>query len=87
MTRQSELDPAEIGRLKREIAIIEGRGCARCGNTIGVLLEDSRTMYLFDGELGSSDDPNKPIPFCRPCASDHHAYWDDVWNDYHRGLL
>lgn len=53
--------------------------CLRCGNTNGVELEDSRTAY--------PDDPNSPIPLCRPCAEFHHGYWDGMWADYYSGLL
>jgi hypothetical protein len=59
--------------------------CIRCDSTDGVQMEDSRTMYHFEGELDSPEDPNKPIPLCRPCAADHHAYWNERWDDYRSG--
>lgn len=45
--------------------------CQRCDTTEGVQLEDSRTAYV--------NDPNAPVPLCRACAKDHHAYWDELW--------
>ena len=25
-------------------------------------------------------DPNAPSYLCRPCAKDHHEYWDEMWS-------
>lgn len=50
--------------------------CEECGEREGVAFESSRTMYDWDG-VGV--DPNRPIKFCRSCAADHHAYWDERW--------
>lgn len=61
--------------------------CVRCESTEGVKLEDSRTMYHFDGKIGSEDDPNRPIPLCRECAAEHHEHWDSMWADYYSDKL
>ena len=61
--------------------------CLCCTRTEGVEMENSRTAYHFEGELGSLDDPNKPIPLCRPCAEEHHMHWDDMWAEWRAGLL
>lgn len=61
--------------------------CIGCYGTDGVEMESSRTAYHFEGEIGSADDPNRPIPLCRPCAEEHHQYWTDMWAEYRSGLL
>lgn len=74
--------------------------CYGCGTVEGVALESSRTAYPFDGKplyltdvlkdprlLTASRDPNKPVWLCRPCAEEHHAFWDEQWADYRRGQL
>jgi len=38
-----------------------------------IQLEPSRTAYPWDGQ---GEDPNRPIPLCRPCAEEHHKHWD-----------
>jgi hypothetical protein len=60
--------------------------CERCAflgtiTTEGVQMENSRTTYHFEGIIGSPEDPNRPLPLCRSCAADHHAYWDSMWAD------
>jgi len=52
--------------------------CCHCGSTVEVLLESSRTAYCWDGK---GKDPNAPMPLCRECAKEHHAYWDDMWSN------
>ncbi len=74
-------------RLGELAADDELQTCLRCGSTVGVNLESSRTQYNFEGELGSPEDPNRPVPLCRTCAEDHHAYWDEMWAEYYGGLL
>jgi hypothetical protein len=59
--------------------------CVCCLSTEGVALEPSRTAYHFEGERGSPDDPNRPVPLCRPCAEEYHAYWDERWAEYYAG--
>ena len=64
--------------------------CERCGSTEGVELEDSRTAYapvtLSRWERLNLEDPvnppdlNAPVPLCRECAKEHHAYWDEMWD-------
>lgn len=66
--------------------------CAHCLGadlvvTKGVKMESSRTMYPFDGTPGSPEDPNKPIPLCRACASDHHTHWDEMWAHVRAGNI
>ncbi len=61
--------------------------CDRCLSTQGVAMEGSRTMYHFEGEIGSPDDPNRPVPLCRDCAREHHEFWDEMWNGYYGGLI
>ncbi len=61
--------------------------CLECDSTVGVQMESARTVYHFEGEVGSVDDPNRPIPLCRGCARNHHDYWDSMWADYYGGLL
>lgn len=41
------------------------------------------------GKASAADgsDPNADIPLCRSCAADHHEYWDDMWNQYHRDII
>lgn len=86
--RRSILDDYNaLQQRKAEIAVKENRGCLCCGEAIGVELEDSRTLYPHEGEIASEDDPNKPIPLCRRCAIEHHKHWDDLWDEYYRGLL
>lgn len=31
-------------------------------------------------------DPNAPVPLCRPCAKDHHEYWDEMWGNYYNQI-
>jgi hypothetical protein len=59
------------------------QACSHCGSKIGVEKESSRTMYHWDGK---GQDPNADILFCRPCASFHHDYWDEMWNEYYSGI-
>jgi hypothetical protein len=41
----------------------------------------------FEGESGSDEDPNRPVPLCREHAKEHHDHWDAMWDDHYRGLL
>lgn len=82
---------AELGKFAPS-RIVSGRSCERCelnGDRvkIGVKRESSRTMYHFDGEIGSADDPNRPVWLCRLCAAEHHAEWNATWAEYYAGLL
>jgi len=65
--------------------------CRGCGSDKNVRLEDSRTAYaqkpytlwmalIHDDKI---PDPNAPIPLCRECAAEHHAHWDEMWEEYH----
>lgn len=57
--------------------------CEMCGAADGVKLEDSRTLYAWDG---TGLDPNRPVNLCRACADQHHACWDSMWADYYSSL-
>ena len=65
--------------------------CERCEAVEGVELEGSRTRYeapritRYQRLSGNFPrDPNVPVALCRACAHDHHAYWDEMWEDYYR---
>lgn len=61
-----------------------GEMCSRCGSREGVEWEPARTAY----EPTEKDpDPNADIPYCRPCAGEHHEHWDDMWAEYNAGRL
>jgi hypothetical protein len=61
--------------------------CSHCGSTEGVELEDSRTSYSHEPTawdwIVETPDPNAPVPLCRVCAVEHHAYWDEMWAEYY----
>ena len=61
--------------------------CVDCGSKEGVEMECSRTAYHYEGESGGPDDPNRSRPFCRACAVEHHAYWDEMWAEHNTGRL
>jgi hypothetical protein len=77
---------------KRGIAMLEsGQGdyervceTPRCGATVGVELESGRTAYHYEGVPGAPEDPNRPLWLCRPCAEEHHDYWDEMWSNVPR---
>lgn len=65
--------------------------CMECGSSEDIRLEDSRTNYEpkpvtlwhhIREEL--PPDPNAPVALCRDCAADHHAYWDERWDEWYR---
>lgn len=61
----------------------EGTDCECCGHTTRtVTMEDSRTMYDWDGV---GEDPNRAKALCSMCAIEHHEYWDDMWDQYYQG--
>jgi hypothetical protein len=69
--------------------------CECCGSTEGVELESSRTAYdpgpmtryqwlqLDDPLNGKQPDPNVPLQLCRDCAAEHHAQWDQAWQEFY----
>jgi hypothetical protein len=59
-------------------------GCERCASFYPTTMQASRTAYAWNGE---GKDPNLPLRLCTDCAVDHHAYWDERWDDYWRGCL
>lgn len=49
------------------------------------LLSDSMRRYF---EKKMVDNPsNAPVPLCRPCAKEHHEYWDGMWEEYYAGCM
>jgi len=44
-------------------------------------------LLLDDPLNGDPPDPNAPFPLCRDCAAEHHAQWDERWNEYYASLL
>ena len=77
---------SEIAARRREINITEKGGCQRCGSTVNVTRRAQRTMYPYNGETGSPDDPNY-VTLCPPCHEENDAYWDERWEEYYGGLL
>ena len=65
-----------IAEAEKGTGVAEPFVCANCGSTTGVELESSRTAYAWDGQ---GVDPNANVPLCRPCAEQHHEYWDEQW--------
>ena len=49
-----------------------------CLEMCGVQEESPRTIYFWEGE---GPNPNRPPWLCRPCALEHHAFWDDMWSN------
>lgn len=38
---------------------------------------------MFEDPLNDDPpDPNAPFPLCRDCAADHHANWDERWQEF-----
>ena len=60
------------------------RMCGRCGSRDQVKLESARTQYC---PSETDPDPNADVPLCRPCAEEHHDYWNEMWNEYYAGRL
>ena len=73
-------------RIRRWLSDTRPRLCeGPCGWTVrGVALESGRTSYPWDG-VGT--DPNRPVWLCRPCAAEHHEYWDERWSEYNSDRL
>lgn len=73
-----------------EVTFILGRmlgECERCGSNEGVEIESARTQYHTEHNDDGPEDPNRGIAYCRPCAKEHHEYWDSMWADYYSGRL
>jgi len=80
----SHLRELFIGLWDDALAYGRGKMCARCGSREDVRYEAARTQY----EPTEDDpEPNADIPFCRPCAADHHEHWDGMWAEYYAGRL
>lgn len=75
--------------------------CEACGALEGVELEPSRTAYSqaplnrFDRIVKDEcaileedfRDLNAPTYLCRPCATDHHEYWNSQWDEFYASRL
>lgn len=59
--------------------------CEHCRSFWGLRLEDSRTMYHYEGKWENPDNPNRPVLLCNDCAETHHEHWDDMWAEYYDG--
>lgn len=55
--------------------------CRSCGTIRKVKLENSCTVYPWDGQ---GPDPNAPVPLCPVCADEHYEHWAEMWS-YARG--
>lgn len=69
--------------------------CERCGSTVGVKFQNSRTAYDtsyepwwkrlltvdIDSDVLEYINPNRDPVLCADCATEHHAYWDDMWSN------
>ncbi len=42
------------------------------------------TSYCWDG-IG--EDPNRDVRLCPECSSCHVSHWEEMWAEYHGGLL
>lgn len=80
-------EPVQITEEDVATILLSLSDCEQCGSSEGVEAESSRTQYHFDGEIGSPEDPNRDIRYCRACAKEHHEYWDSMWSDYYSGRL
>ena len=40
-------------------------------------------VYYLDPEDAYA---NCPIAYCRECALEHHAYWNEMWDEYYAGM-
>lgn len=81
-------EPAEYGPPPEDPEV-----CCHCGSREGVRMEPSYTAYWsppptrFDLALEERPlDPNRDRPYCRPCAEDHKAFWDEQWKEYYGNL-
>jgi sucrose-6-phosphate hydrolase SacC (GH32 family) len=85
MSADLPIDPSSSRLI--DFLVGQAGGCEACGTTEGVEREDARTAYHFEGEVGSFEDPNRGVMLCRDHAAMHHAYWDEMWAEYHSGRL
>lgn len=69
-----------------EIAQDEGRGCQRCGTTIGCSWDHRGTAYVTDLPIDDHNNPNMAF-LCDLCWMEEREYWDEMWQEYYRGLL
>jgi hypothetical protein len=50
-------------------------------------LRTAMTKYHFEGEINSSEDPNKDFYACEEHYEDYCQYWQEMWNEYWRSVL
>lgn len=51
-------------------------------------VEEKWVAVRLASAIGRVENPaNDPVPLCRGCAEDHHAYWDEMWADANRDRL
>lgn len=63
-----------------------GLRCQSCDTPLNVSRRRQNTQYVFEGEEGSSEDPNY-VTLCNDCHVINDDYWEDMWQEYYRGCL
>lgn len=59
--------------------------CEHCGvSNDQVEPWPAQTAYHWDG---TGEDPNRDVVLCPACHSDYSDHWQEMWNEYYRGLL
>ena len=56
--------------------------CEYCKSQKNIKFESARTNSFWEGDIDSPENPNRPLLFCRYCAEEHHAFWDDMLSTY-----
>jgi hypothetical protein len=59
--------------------------CEHCGS-VPASTRPAMTAYYFDGEIGSENDPNKPVTLCQECMTDYVDYWVAMWSEYYNAV-
>lgn len=60
----------------------EGQGHA-CGRPV-LYLTPNMTAYPWDG---TGEDPNQAPLLCPECSDEYVAFWQEQWDEYHRGCM
>lgn len=74
---------------KPSVRLCEGSdwaGYSGCDGSQLALYRSAMTAYHFDGQMGSEEDPNKPMALCDSCWEDYREYWQSKWNEYYSSL-
>lgn len=58
--------------------------CLKCRRFEMTELRPSQTSYTWDG---AGEDPNAPLRLCDACGEEYRREMDDLWAEYHGGLL